>query len=316
MTGARALHRNRSSERRWPRACAACLLALAAWAAVGIAEAGAQGGVRGLQDADEAPRGAPRGVRQEADEREATRIYAEAQQDLAAGDKYGTQRLLERLIARYPETEAAVDARRELYGLYSNQFRPDEHREAVKDGARDGQPQAPPLPPASKTAAPPPQAALPSREAADLPAERTQDDFRAGAGDRIFFADGTADIGVRARMALEAQAAWLQRNPRAMVTIEGHADERGTREVNMQVSERRAEVVRQRLIDLGVDGRRLAIAAFGRDRPVANCAAPACAAQNRRAVLILGAGEGRRSELTGAGEIRGRLVPQSGEQVR
>jgi peptidoglycan-associated lipoprotein len=260
----------------------------------------------------------------EGDEREAARIYADAKDDLAAGDKYGTQRLLERLVARYPETQAAANARRDLHQLYSEQFRQAERRDMPRDLPREVPP-PPQYTPPPASAPPPPQArsepppSAPVASFADVSADRLQalsDDFKSNVGDRIFFADGTADIGTRARAALEAQAAWLARNPQVMVTVEGHADERSGRDQNMKVSEVRADVVRQRLIDLGVESRRIAIVGYGRDRPVANCAEAHCAAQNRRAVLVIGAGEGKRTELKTRGEIKGRLVTPGSEPVQ
>ncbi len=115
------------------------------------------------------------------------------------------------------------------------------------------------------------------------------EEFRMLVGDRVFFSEGSALLGARARAALEAQVAWMQRHPTLSVTIEGHADDAGSAgENDMLVSHRRAEAVRQRLIEAGVPPERIRTVAYGRARPVANCAEAACGAQNRRAVTVVG----------------------------
>jgi outer membrane protein OmpA-like peptidoglycan-associated protein len=113
-------------------------------------------------------------------------------------------------------------------------------------------------------------------------------EFQSQVGDRVFFGDASADLGTRGRVALEAQAAWLVRNSGLSVTIEGHADDGGGMAQNQEVSQRRAEVVRRRLIQMGVTPDRIRVVAYGRERLIADCAEAACAAQNRRAVTIIG----------------------------
>jgi peptidoglycan-associated lipoprotein len=113
-------------------------------------------------------------------------------------------------------------------------------------------------------------------------------EFQAQVGDRVFFSEGSAELGARARAALEAQAAWLRRHAGLPVTIEGHADDAGTVNHNLDVSKQRAEAVRRRLIEIGVAEERIRAVAFGRQRLVADCADPGCAAQNRRAVTVVG----------------------------
>jgi peptidoglycan-associated lipoprotein len=113
-------------------------------------------------------------------------------------------------------------------------------------------------------------------------------EFQTEVGDRVFFSEGSAELGSRARTALDAQAAWLARNAYLMVTVEGHADEAGTPRLNRQLSERRAEAVRRRLIERGVAANRIRVAVYGRDRLVAECGDSHCAAQNRRAVTVIG----------------------------
>jgi peptidoglycan-associated lipoprotein len=120
------------------------------------------------------------------------------------------------------------------------------------------------------------------------PTARETAEFQTEVGDRVFFSEASAELGTRGRLALEAQAVWLARHPHVSVTVEGHADDAGAMRLNLEVSERRAQVVRRRLMELGIDPRRIRAVAYGRERLVAECPAPACAAQNRRAVTVIG----------------------------
>jgi peptidoglycan-associated lipoprotein len=112
-------------------------------------------------------------------------------------------------------------------------------------------------------------------------------EFQTQVGDRVFFSEASADLGSRGRVALEAQAMWLVRHPKLSVIIEGHADDTGADGHNLELSERRAEMVRRRLIQMGVAPERIRIVAYGRERLIADCPAPACTAQNRRAVTVI-----------------------------
>ncbi|KAB2919689.1 MAG: OmpA family protein [Hyphomicrobiaceae bacterium] len=114
------------------------------------------------------------------------------------------------------------------------------------------------------------------------------EEFRMHVGDRVFFSEGSAQLGARARAALEAQAAWMLRYPTVQVTVEGHADDSGAGESDMVLAQRRAEAVRQRLVEAGVSPARIRTVAYGRARPVAACAQAACGAQNRRVVTVVG----------------------------
>src|SRR5262245_15662286 len=89
-------------------------------------------------------------------------------------------------------------------------------------------------------------------------------EFRMRVGDRVFFADRSAELSVRARTAIEAQAQWLKRKPGLIIMVEGHADDSGTSDDNMALSRQRADAVRQRLIELGVATDRVRVTAFGR----------------------------------------------------
>lgn len=128
-------------------------------------------------------------------------------------------------------------------------------------------------------------------------------EFQSEVGDRVFFGEGSAALGARARTALAAQAAWLRRHSAVPVIIEGHADDSGAANHNLEVSQRRAEAVRRRLIETGVAPVRIRIVAYGRERMIAECTESACAAHNRRAVTIVGAPSAASAP---AGEAAGR----------
>jgi len=113
-------------------------------------------------------------------------------------------------------------------------------------------------------------------------------EFQSAVGDRVFFSEASAELGTRGRLALQAQAAWLVRYPHLSVIVEGHADDAGGLAHNLSLSQQRAEAVRHRLVQMGVAPERIRAAAFGRERLIADCATAACAAQNRRAVTIVG----------------------------
>jgi peptidoglycan-associated lipoprotein len=89
---------------------------------------------------------------------------------------------------------------------------------------------------------------------------------------------------------LVGQARWLTSNPDYIVTIEGHADEQGTREYNLALGARRANAAREFLISQGVAGSRLQVVSYGKERPLEICSNEACYAKNRRAVTVLAGG--------------------------
>lgn len=103
-------------------------------------------------------------------------------------------------------------------------------------------------------------------------------------GDRVFFATDQASIDGSSRAVLRAQAEWLAQNASTSLVIEGHADERGTREYNLALGARRANAVRDFLISQGVDRARLETISFGKERPVSLCSEESCWSKNRRAV--------------------------------
>jgi peptidoglycan-associated lipoprotein len=112
-------------------------------------------------------------------------------------------------------------------------------------------------------------------------------DFAANVGDRVFFAVDTSTLDATARRVLDRQAQWLERYPQYGILIEGHADERGTREYNIALAARRAEAARSYLQSRGVSAGRMRTVSFGKERPVAVCDDESCWSQNRRAVTVL-----------------------------
>ena len=117
----------------------------------------------------------------------------------------------------------------------------------------------------------------------------SQQDFVVNVGDRVFFETDSSDLTPQARATLDKQAQWLGTYNRYAFTIEGHADERGTREYNIALGARRAQVTRDYLIARGVDGSRMRTISYGKERPVAVCNDISCWSQNRRAVTVLNA---------------------------
>ena len=279
-------------------------------------------------------------------ERDAIALYADARNDIDNGRFASAERRLEMLVGRYPDAAITELARRELKRLYS--------RAPAGEVPREERAMAP-TPRPSQATLPPPYALgrgdftpaapiVPAREPRIVPPAVTSapltnvtasspkasapsplvlaaaEQFRQTAGDRIFFGDGSADIGTRARSALEAQAQWLTLYPQAIIAIESHSDDRGTPEFNAGVAERRAEAVRQRLVELGVTPDRIRVSSLGRDQPVVQCGDASCSAQNRRVITaIVGflPGAERRNGVTVA-EPRGdaRLASPSLDSVR
>ncbi len=112
-------------------------------------------------------------------------------------------------------------------------------------------------------------------------------EFYDAIGDRVLFAVDQADLTPQSRLILDGQANWLAANPDYQVIIEGHSDERGTRDYNLALGARRADAARSYLISQGVPADRLRVVSYGKERPVAICSGEACYSQNRRAVTVL-----------------------------
>jgi peptidoglycan-associated lipoprotein len=115
----------------------------------------------------------------------------------------------------------------------------------------------------------------------------SQRDFTQNVGDLVYFSSDSSDLTPEAQQTLTAQARWLQQYPQYTITIEGHADERGTREYNIALGARRAQSVRDFLARNGVNGQRIRTISFGKERPVAVCNDITCWSQNRRAQTVL-----------------------------
>ena len=117
----------------------------------------------------------------------------------------------------------------------------------------------------------------------------SQQDFVVNVGDRVFFETDSPELTQQARGTLDKQAQWLQMYNRYAFTIEGHADERGTREYNIALGARRAQTVREYLASRGIAPQRMNTISYGKERPVAVCDDISCWSQNRRAVTVLNA---------------------------
>ncbi|GGF04212.1 peptidoglycan-associated lipoprotein Pal [Stappia taiwanensis] len=115
----------------------------------------------------------------------------------------------------------------------------------------------------------------------------TGQDFVVNVGDRVFFTNNQTSLSSQARATLDKQAQWLNSYSRYTVTIEGHADERGTRQYNIALGARRADSVRSYLVSRGISASRIKTVSYGKERPVAVCNDESCWSQNRRAVTVL-----------------------------
>ena len=118
----------------------------------------------------------------------------------------------------------------------------------------------------------------------------SEKDFSTNVGDRVYFAEDKSTLAPDAQETLRRQAQWLQQYSGVSVQVEGHADERGTREYNIALSARRATAAREFLISNGVTASRISSIAYGKERPVALCDAEQCYSQNRRAVTVITGG--------------------------
>jgi len=115
-------------------------------------------------------------------------------------------------------------------------------------------------------------------------------DFAVNVGDIVYFSTDSVDLSPEAQQTLANQARWLQQYAQYTITIEGHADERGTREYNIALGARRAQTVRNYLAQHGVNAQRIRTISYGKERPVAVCNDISCWSQNRRAQTVLNNG--------------------------
>ena len=107
-----------------------------------------------------------------------------------------------------------------------------------------------------------------------------------GVKDRVFFASNKSTLTTAARDILRKQAAWMRKKKDTTVSVEGHADERGTREYNLALGERRANAVKDYLMTYGISGNRINVISYGKERPVNSGSSPLAWSQNRRSVTV------------------------------
>ncbi|CAN5356233.1 hypothetical protein BH09PSE3_BH09PSE3_24870 [soil metagenome] len=138
-----------------------------------------------------------------------------------------------------------------------------------------------PPPPVDNSA----QTSEPTNSGAAVPG--SQADFVASvAADRVFFATDSSDVDQPGQSTLQSQAAWFAKYPNVRVTVEGHADERGTREYNLALGDRRANAAKNALVALGVSAGRITTISYGKERPDAIGSDESAYARNRRAVSV------------------------------
>ena len=107
-----------------------------------------------------------------------------------------------------------------------------------------------------------------------------------GVKDRVFFATNSSSLTTASRDTLRKQADYLRKNKDMNVVLEGHADERGTREYNLALGERRANAAKDYLMTYGISGKRISVISYGKERPVNSASTPLAWSQNRRAVTV------------------------------
>lgn len=212
-------------------------------------------------------------------------LFASAMSELQHERFTEARRLLELFVVRDPQNPSVPEARRHLSELYQI-----EAQAPVR------------VAPAETAAMPEPPASVPTARlvsGARPVGGRLEDNFMLEAGDRVFFAPRSAELGSRARSVLSAQARWLKQNASLSAVVEGHVDDPTLdAEGVARLAEERAQAVFRRLVEEGISADRIAISPQGKSQPVATCASPECAAQNRRAVTVLTAQ--RVSELPAA----------------
>jgi peptidoglycan-associated lipoprotein len=137
--------------------------------------------------------------------------------------------------------------------------------------------------------APPPPAAAPAPVTSSI-LPGSAEDFRVNVGDTVHFEFDQYNVQESDKAILGRQAAWLAKYPAVRVTVEGHADERGTREYNLALGARRANAVKEYLVSQGVSTARVETVSYGKERPICTQSDEACWAQNRRGVTTITAG--------------------------
>ena len=245
-------------------------------------------------------------------EQRAEELYIDAVEKLSGGHGDFARQTLESLIERYPETAAAENARRDLAELNASRSAAPDGGETIGSFAVTGA-----LPNLNTDTEPsasaqPAKTPMPSWDRELRRNASIQSKLRLEAGDRVFFSPGSSELGSRARQALSAQAQWLMRWREFEAAIEGHSDEPGSEQENVELSQLRAEAVRQRLIEEGVQPNRIAVVPLGRSVRVATCADTDCRAQNRRAVtLVFATGTRERLGIVGPMPLSTAFAPAS-----
>jgi peptidoglycan-associated lipoprotein len=115
----------------------------------------------------------------------------------------------------------------------------------------------------------------------------TQEDLVSHVGDRIFFGFDSSELSENAQRTMQRQSEWMKMNPDLKVILEGHCDERGTREYNLALGERRAAAAKNYLVSLGIDGSRISIISYGKEHPVDPESSEVAWSKNRRAVTVV-----------------------------
>ena len=116
--------------------------------------------------------------------------------------------------------------------------------------------------------------------------KETVEYLASGVPDRVFFATNKSSLTTAARETLRKQATYLRKNKNLNITVEGHADERGTREYNLALGERRANAARDYLMTYGISGKRIAVISYGKEKPVNPASTPLAWSQNRSSVTV------------------------------
>ena len=137
--------------------------------------------------------------------------------------------------------------------------------------------------------APPPAPSAPAPVTSSI-LPGSAEDFRVNVGDTVHFGYNEYGIQEADKGILGRQAAWLQKYPAVRVSVEGHADERGTREYNLALGARRANAVKEYLVSQGVSTGRLETVSYGKERPVCTESSESCWSQNRRGVTVVTGG--------------------------
>jgi peptidoglycan-associated lipoprotein len=146
----------------------------------------------------------------------------------------------------------------------------------------------PTAPPPADNTPPPTSQAAPVQSSNIVPG--SAEDLRVNVGDTVHFDYDKYEVMETDRSVLQRQASWLAKYPAVKVTVEGHCDERGTREYNLALGARRANAVKEYLVSLGVSGGRVETISYGKERPMCTDSSESCYAQNRRGVTTISAG--------------------------